>query len=174
MIGALDSAAVCIMESFDACDTSTIMPSRFISAMVLLAERRNAIPFPAVALAGVGIGELIVAVVGERQVTGAAVVEFFDVGDVFAERIAVLDADESNFFPFALIRRTPPASSASSILSGAISLGEADGPRRIFQRRAVGALVAGGFERFGILRFPCLADINDEEQRIEPAVDHVG
>ena len=35
MIGALESATVCIIDCFDGCETSTMMPSRFISAMAL-------------------------------------------------------------------------------------------------------------------------------------------
>ena len=98
MIGALDSAAVCIIDSFDACETSTMMPRRFISATTCLPSGDNAIPLPAVALAGVRIGELIVAVVRERQIARAAIVEFLDAGDILAERVAVLDAHESDFF----------------------------------------------------------------------------
>ena len=64
----------------------------------LFAERRHAFPLPAVALAGMRIGELIVAVMRERQVARAAIVKFLDAGDFLAERIAVLDADESDFF----------------------------------------------------------------------------
>ena len=63
----------------------------------LFAERRHTTPFPAVALAGVRVGELVVAVVSERQVARAAIVEFLDAGDFLAERIAVLDADERDF-----------------------------------------------------------------------------
>ena len=64
----------------------------------LFAERRQTIPLPAVALAGVRVGELIVAVMRERQIARAAIVKFLDAGDFLAERIAVLDADESDFF----------------------------------------------------------------------------
>ena len=68
----------------------------------LFAERRHAIPLPAVALAGVRVGELIVAVMRERQIARAAIVKFLDAGDFLAERIAVLDADESDFFTLRL------------------------------------------------------------------------
>ena len=44
----------------------------------LFAERRQTIPLPAVALAGVRVGELIVAVMRERQIARAAVVKFLD------------------------------------------------------------------------------------------------
>ena len=33
MTGAFDSAAACIIDAFDGCETSTIMPTRFISAI---------------------------------------------------------------------------------------------------------------------------------------------
>ena len=33
MIGAFDRATVCIIDAFDGCETSTIMPRRFISAI---------------------------------------------------------------------------------------------------------------------------------------------
>ena len=45
--------------------------------------------------AGVRIGELAVAIVGERHVAAAAIVELFDALDVIADGIAVLDTDES-------------------------------------------------------------------------------
>ena len=58
----------------------------------LFAEGREPVPFPAIALAGLRVGELIVAVVGERQVARTAIVEFLDPGDVLADGIAVFDA----------------------------------------------------------------------------------
>ena len=51
MMGALDRAAVCIIDSFDAWATSTIIPSRFISAITCLPRGESPL-FPAVALAG--------------------------------------------------------------------------------------------------------------------------
>ena len=43
-----------------------------------------------------------------------------------------------------------------------------------FHRGLVSALVSRRLERVWILTFPGLADVNDEEQRVEPAVGHVG
>ena len=36
MIGAFDSATACIIEAFDGCETSTMMPTLFSSAMTCL------------------------------------------------------------------------------------------------------------------------------------------
>ena len=36
MIGAFVSASVCIIDSFDGCETSIMMPTRFISAITCL------------------------------------------------------------------------------------------------------------------------------------------
>ena len=36
MIGAFDSATVCSIDCFEGCETSTMMPSRFISTMAFL------------------------------------------------------------------------------------------------------------------------------------------
>ncbi len=131
-------------------------------------------PFPAVPFAGVRIGELIVTVVGERQVAGATFVELFDAGDILAERVAVLDSHERRFF--ACCMNFPDVAGGQRqfhCFTGNIT-GEAMNRLELFDGKVVSALVTGGFERVRILRFPCLADINDEKQRIEPAVDHVG
>ena len=79
----------------------------------------------AVRFAGVGVGELAVTVVRQREVPRAAVVELLDPGDrggLVAERVAVLDPDQRDL----PARGGDPADvaevSASWILSGAISL----------------------------------------------------
>ena len=36
MIGAFDSAIACIIDAFDGCETSIMMPTRFISAITCL------------------------------------------------------------------------------------------------------------------------------------------
>ena len=95
MTGAFDRPIACIIAPFDGCETSTMMPHWFISCDHLPAERRQAAPAPlVVGLAGVRIGELAVAVVRERHVAAAALVELLHPGDVGADRIAVLDADD--------------------------------------------------------------------------------
>ena len=119
------------------------------------------------------IGELIVAVMRERQIACAAIVEFFNACDVLAERIAVLDTDESDFFTLAWIRRTSAAVRASSILSGAISRVKRRTAVEFLNREFVSSLVPGRCERIRILRFSRLADVDAEEQRVEAAVDHI-
>ena len=68
----------------------------------LSAKRRKTVPFPSVTLARMGIGELIVRVVRQRHVTRTTLVKFLDPANVLAHRIAVLDADERNFFSFSV------------------------------------------------------------------------
>ena len=109
------------------------------------------------------IGELIVAVVGERQVARAAIVELFDTGDVLADRIAVLDAHQSGFFSL----RVDPAN--VSRIQRQFDLvrrdltGEAVNGVELFDGRLVGPFVSRGFECIRILRFSGLADINTKE-----------
>src|SRR3954471_4978929 len=65
----------------------------------LFAERRQPVPLPALALAGVRVRQLAVAVVRERNVARAAIVELLDPPEVFADWIPVLDADERDLAP---------------------------------------------------------------------------
>ena len=161
MIGALDSAAVCIIDVFGRVRDVDHDAEPIHLGDDLFAERREPIPFPAVALAGVRIGELIVAVVGERQIARAAIVEFFDAGDVLAERIAVLDAHESDFFALCVDSPNVARRERQLDLVRSDFAGEALDSVELFNGEFVGALVASGFERIGILRFSRLADIND-------------
>ena len=66
----------------------------------LLAEIAQAVVRPLAArFAVVGVGQLAVAVVRERQIAGAAIVELLDAldrGRGIAERVAVLDPDEGD------------------------------------------------------------------------------
>ena len=88
----------------------------------LLAELAQPVVQPlAVALAGVRVGELAVAVVRQRQVAAAAVVELLDARQVGADRVGVLDADQRHLAPRRRDprgRRRPSAPARSS--SGAI------------------------------------------------------
>ncbi len=154
MIGALDSAALCIIDCFDACEMSTMMPKRFISAMTCVAEGRNALPFPALALAGVGVAELVVAVVAEREVARAALVEFFHAGQIIAERIAVLDAHERGFFAIGVdaanVRR---AQGYFDSLRRDLTRESVHGVE-LFDCGLVSALVSSRLERVRILTLP--------------------
>ncbi len=100
MIGAFDSATACIIDALDVWDTSTIMPRRFISAMI--SRPSGLMPLFGASLrrlAGVRIRQLVVTVVRERHVAAAAVVELADTREVGADRIAVLDADDRDLAP---------------------------------------------------------------------------
>ena len=133
----------------------------------LLAHLAEAVVQPlAVALAGVRIGELAVAVVRERHVAAAAIVELLDALDVGAERIGVLDADQRH-----LLARL---GNARHIRGGER---QPDLVRRdlfrqpvhrveLRHRLLVGAVVA-------LRRQRALADVDDEEGGVEPAFDHL-
>ena len=107
------------------------------------------------------IGELIVAVVGERQIARAAIVEFFDAGDVLADRIAVLDAHQSDFFSLRVDPAHVGGVERQLDLVRRDLTGEAMNGVELFDGRLVGAFVSRGFECIRILRFSGLADIND-------------
>ena len=96
MTGAFDSAIACIIDCLRRMRDVDHDAESVHLGDDLLAERRQAVVQPpAVALAGVRVGELAVAVVRERHVARAAIVELLDAReDVGAERVAVLDADE--------------------------------------------------------------------------------
>ena len=69
MIGAFDSATACIIEPFDGCETSTMMPHLFISAITCLPSGLRPPHCPLIVrFAGVRVRELAVAVVRERHV----------------------------------------------------------------------------------------------------------
>src|SRR5438094_5457626 len=60
----------------------------------LLAEGRETVAFPTLALAGVRIGELAMAVVRQRHVARAAIKKLLDAADVLVYGVAVLDTNE--------------------------------------------------------------------------------
>ena len=97
MIGALVSCKVCIIDSFEGCDTSIMMPTWFISAIACLPSGDRPCHFQPFDFAGVRVGQLAVAVVRERQIARAAAVELLDAAEILAEGIAVLDTDERDF-----------------------------------------------------------------------------
>src|SRR5690242_10035270 len=130
-------------------------------------------PFPAVAFACVRIGELIVAVVGEGQIARSASIEFVHQAQIFAERIAVFDTHEGNFFS----RRAD-----STCINGGecqLDFFRCDRLRELMNRvelfygAVVRPFIAGGFERFGILRLAGLSDKDAKKQAIETAVTHL-
>ena len=119
------------------------------------------------------VGELIVTVVGQRQIARAAIVEFFDAGDVLTERIAVLDAHEGDFFTLRVDSANVGGGERELDLARRDLAGKALDGVEFLNRELVGALVTGSGERIRILRLPCLADVDAEEQRVEAAVDHI-
>ena len=146
-----------------------MMPHLFISADDLFAERRQAIPLPAVPLAGVGVRQLAVAVVRERHVAAAAHVELLhpvDRGAFVTQRVTVLDPDQRDLLA---LRIDPP-----HVLSRERQL---DLIGRQHFRQAM--------NRFELLdRLPIcvgvtlrseltLPDINDEEGSVETALLHL-
>ena len=171
MTGAFERPIACSIEAFEGCDTSTIMPEAVHFLNHLAAERRQPAPLPlVVGFAGVRIGELVVAVVRERHVAPAAVVELLDAFDVRADRIPVLDADHGDFL--AALRDADDVGGRQ---------GELDLVRRdlfreamngveLGDRRAVGALVSGR-EASGLRG--SLPDVDDEERDVEAAFLHL-
>ncbi len=139
----------------------------------LFAEGRDTLPFPALALAGVGVAELVVAVVGERDVARAALVEFFHAAQIIAERITVLYAHERGFFAIGVNAANVRRARCYFNLFRRDRTGESVHGSEFFHCGLVSALVSRRLERVWILTFPGLTDVNDEEQRVEPAVGHV-
>ena len=120
----------------------------------------------AVALAGVRIGELAVAVVRERHVAAAAIVELLDAAEIGADRVGVLDADQGH------------------LLAGLRDAPDVGGGQREFDRvgRDLARQPVNGVELrlrlavgvgVALRRQRPLADIDDEESRIEPASHHL-
>src|SRR5262249_29136134 len=129
----------------------------------LLAEGREPVPFPAVSLAGVRIGQLIVAVVGERQVASSTIMEFLPSGDFLADGIAVLDAHQSDFFPLRFDSAYVGGVERQLNLVRRNLMGETVNGVEFFDGCFVGALVARGLKCIWILRFSRLADINTKK-----------
>ena len=121
-----------------------------------------------------GVAKLVVAVVRERDVTRAALVEFFHARQIFAERVTVLDAHERGFFTLGVDAANVVGAQGQFHLLLRDLTSEAVNRVEFFHSGSVSPLVAHAFERVRILTFPGLADVNDEEQRVETAVDHVG
>ncbi len=124
-------------------------------------------------LAGVRVRELAVAVVRERHVARAAVVELLHAREAGAERIAVLDADERDLPAARGDAADVGRGERQADLVGRDCLGEAVHGVELLDRRLVGALVAARLEgiRRGLQRR--LADVDDQEDGVEAAVDHL-
>ena len=134
----------------------------------LAAHWRQPAPFPFVAgLARVRVCQLVVAVVRERHVAPAAVVEFLDAFEVRADRKPVLDADHGHLL--AALRDADDVRGREGKLDVLRRdlLGEAMNRVEFSDSRAVGALVAGGAQL-------SLPDVDDEERDVEPALLHLG
>ena len=136
------------------------------------AEGREPVPFPTIPFAGVGVRELIVAVVRQRQIPRATIIELFDSADVLADGIAILDAHQSGLFAQRVDATHVAGGHCQLHIVGSDLKNETAHRLELFNRRVVGALVACGLERIRILRLPCLADVNDKEQRVKTAVVH--
>lgn len=96
MTGARESRMASMLAPLEGWERSTIMPRRFHFGDDLAAERGEAVVVgEALGLAGVGVGQLAVAVVGERHVPATAFVEFLHAFDIGADGVAVLNADDS-------------------------------------------------------------------------------
>ena len=133
----------------------------------LLAELAEAVVQPlAVALAGVGVGELAVAVVRERHVAAAAIVELLHALDVGAERIGVLDADQRDLLARLRDARHVGRGQRQLDLSGRDLLRQVMHGVELRDRLLVGAVVAFGRQR-------ALADVDDEERGVEAAFLHL-
>ena len=135
----------------------------------LLAERGEPVPLPhAVGFAGVAVGELVVPVVREREVAGTAVIELPDVGEVFADPVAVLDAHERN-----LLAALDDATHVGSRIRDLDAvrrefLGEPVHRVELLEIPVERLLVAGRREVL------CLADVDGEEDGVEAGVLHLG
>ena len=108
----------------------------------LLAELAEAVVQPlAVALAGVGIGELAVAVVRERHIAAAAIVELLHPLDVGADRIGVLDADQRHLLARLRDARHIGGRQRQFDLSGRDLLGQVMDRVELGHRLLVGAVI---------------------------------
>ncbi len=133
----------------------------------LSAQLAEAVVQPlAVALAGVRIGELAVAVVGERHVAAAAIEELLDPRHVGAERIRVLDADQRHLLSRCGNARHIRGGQRKADLFGRNLAGQVLDRVELRHRLLVGAVVTCGRQR-------ALADIDDEEGSVEAAFDHL-
>ena len=92
--GVPSTAAACSIASRETCATSTSMPSRFISAMAARPSGGQAAMLGlGVAQIGArdgGIGQRVVAVVGEREVARAAPAQGGEAAEVVADGEAIL------------------------------------------------------------------------------------
>ena len=119
----------------------------------LLAERRQAMPHPVIGcFAGVRVAQLAVAIVGQRHVAPAPVVELLHAAEIVGDAIAVLDAHERDL-PSA---RVDPARIVRCI-------GDRDAVRRDLLRERMNGVELGGIRRVG----PC------ESRRVERTLSHV-
>ena len=133
----------------------------------LLAHLAEAVVQPlAVALAGVRVGELAVAVVRERHVAAAAIVELLDALDVGAERIRVLDADQRDLLPRLRDARHIGGGERELDLIGRDLLRQVMHRVELRDRLLVGAVVA-------LRRQRSLPDVDDEERGVEAAFLHL-
>ena len=119
------------------------------------------------------VGELIVAVVGEREVARTAIVELLNAGNLVADRIAVFDAHQSDFFSLCVDSAYIGDIERQLDFVRCDLATEAMDRVKFLNRGLVGAFVARGFERIRILRFSRLADINTKEKSVEAASDHI-
>ncbi len=119
-----------------------------------------------VAFTGVGIGELAVAVVSQGEIAGAPLREPLDVGEVGAELVAVLDADQDDLLPgggdaTGVVR----APGQTDPVGGERGDQAVDGVE-LLERGRGGPRVGRGAEVLA------LADVDDQEGGVEPPILH--
>ena len=134
----------------------------------LLAKRRESIPAPdTVALAGVGIGELTVPVVRQRHVAPAAFVELADVGDVCADREAILDADENGLAAAGVNGARLRSGCRQSYACRRELLGQTMDRIELFERRSI------CLRERRTVKFRRLTDVHDQEGAVETTLFHL-
>ena len=132
----------------------------------LAAERRETVVVEvALGFAGIRIGELAVAVVGERHVAAAAVVELLHLFEIVADGISVLDADDGDAKVLLVQGEDVGRREREAHVIGRDLFGEAMHGIELRDRLAVGAVKAFRRER-------ALADVDDHERDIHAAFDH--
>ena len=147
-----------------------MMPTRLSSAITCLPSSLKPLCSPLAArLAVVGVGELAVPVVRERQIARTAIVELLDPLDRrrgIAERVAVLDPDQRDLLAGLVDAPHVGGGERELDLVGCDLLGQQVDSVELGDRLLVGVVVAFRGER-------TLSHVHDEERRVEAARHHL-
>ncbi len=103
------------------------------------------------------------AIVCERKVASAALVELLDASDVFTKRVAVFDSHQRDLFSARAYSFHIGGRERQLDLVPRDLAGEALNRIEFFHGGFVGALISGRFERFRILVLSGLADVDAKE-----------